>query len=118
MTKRAYGDGSIDQRGENTFRLRYRIGKQRFAITFKGTRAEARAKLRELLKSGDDGTHVEPSKMTVAQWVEHWLSIGAPGKKKKTVGRRSLQRYQEFLRIHIVPHVGDTRLQQLPRDGH
>jgi integrase len=113
MTKRSYGDGSIDERGENTFRLRYRIGRQRYSVTFRGTPAEARKKLRELLRSGDIGEHVEPTKMTVAQWVEHWLSIGAPGKKKKPVGRRSLQRYQEFLRIHIVPHVGDKRLQQL-----
>jgi hypothetical protein len=35
MTKRrSYGDGGIDQRGENTFRLRYRIGKQRYSVTF------------------------------------------------------------------------------------
>jgi integrase len=114
MTKRRpYGEGSYDQRGENTFRLRYRIGKQRYAVTFRGTLAEARKKLRDLLKSGDDGSHVEPTKMTVAQWVEHWLSIGAPGKKKKPVGRRSMERYQQFLRIHIVPHIGDKRLQQL-----
>jgi integrase len=114
MTKRrTYGNGGIDQRGENSFRLRYRIDKKRYSVTFQGTLAEAKKKLRELLKSGDDGQHVEPSKMTVAHWCEHWLSIGAPGKKKKPVGRRSLQRYQEFLRIHIVPHVGDTRLQQL-----
>lgn len=113
MTKRTYGDGGIDQRGENTFRLRYRIGKQRFAVTFHGTPAEARKKLRELLKSGDDGTHVDPSRMTVAQWVEHWLSIGAPNRKKKTVGRRTQQRYGDFLRVHIVPALGSKQLQQL-----
>src|SRR5262245_5355759 len=113
MNKRSYGDGGIDQRGENTFRLRYRIGKQRFAVTFQGTLAEAKKKLRELLKSGDDGTHIEPSRMTVAEWCQHWLSIGAPGKRKKSVGRRSLERYREFLSLHIVPSLGDKRLQQL-----
>lgn len=113
MTKRSYGEGGIDARGENSFRLRYRIGKQRHSVTFRGTPAEARKKLRELLKSGDDGTHVEPSKMTVAQWAEHWLSIGAPGKKKKSVGRRSMERYQQFLRKHVIPHLGDKQLQQL-----
>jgi integrase len=113
MTKRSYGDGGIDQRGENSFRLRYRVGKNRHAKTFHGTLAEAKTELRRLLRSADTGEHVDPSRMTVAQWVERWLSIGAPGKKKKPVGRRSLQRYQEFLRIHVVPHVGDKRLQQL-----
>lgn len=37
MTKRAYGDGGIDERGENNFRLRYRIGKKRYAKTFHGS---------------------------------------------------------------------------------
>jgi hypothetical protein len=53
MTKRSYGDGGIDQRGENSFRLRYRIGKQRYSVTFKGTLAEAKAELRRLLRSGE-----------------------------------------------------------------
>src|SRR5262249_1380806 len=113
MTKRSHGEGSILQRGEDSFRLRYRVGKQRYSVTFRGTLAEARKKLRELLKSGDDGTHIDPNKMTVAQWCEHWLSIGAPGKKKKPVGRRSLERYRQFLHIHIVPRLGRTRLQHL-----
>src|SRR5262249_8226001 len=113
MTKRSYGDGGIDQRGENSFRLRYRIGTQRHSVAFQGTLADARKKLRELLKSGDDGTHVEPSRMTVGEWVEHWLSIGCPNRKKKRVGRRSLERYQQLLRRHIIPALGTKRLQQL-----
>jgi Phage integrase, N-terminal SAM-like domain len=113
MTKRGrYGDGSITQRGEDSFRLRYRIGKQRFAMTFHGTPAEARKKLRELLKSGDDGTHVEPTRMTVAQWCEHWLSNGCPGRKKKRVSLRSIERYEQLLRTHVIPVLGGTRLQQ------
>ena len=60
MTKREHGEGSIVERGENVWRLRYRVeGKpKRFSLTFHGTRAEAKKKLRELLKSGDDGAHV------------------------------------------------------------
>jgi len=87
MTKRSYGDGGIDQRGENSFRLRYRIGKQRYSVTFKGTLAEAKAELRRLLRSGDTGEHVEPTRMTLAQWAEHWISIGCPSSRnKKRVG--------------------------------
>ena len=49
MTKRrTYGNGGIDQRGENSFRLRYRIGKERYAQTFHGTLAEAKKELRRL----------------------------------------------------------------------
>src|SRR5262245_26781826 len=112
-SKRSYGDGGIDQRGENTFRLRYRIGTQRYSVTFTGSLKDAKTKLRELLKSGDDGTHVDPTKMTVGEWCEHWLSIGAPGRRKKRVGGNSLVRYAQLLRMHIVPAIGTKRLQQL-----
>jgi integrase len=76
--KRDYGAGTIDQRGEDTWRLRYRIGNDRFTKTVKGTKAEAVKKLRELLKAGDDDQHVAPDKMTVAARIDHWISIGAP----------------------------------------
>jgi integrase len=108
-----YGDGSITQRGENSFRLRYRIGKQRFAKTFHGTHAEAKKELRALLRSGDTGEHVEPTRMTVGEWIEHWLSIGAPGRKKKRAGRRSVERYEQLMRGHVIPELGAKKLQQL-----
>ena len=114
MTKRrSHGEGTITQRGENSFRLRYRIGRQRFSVTFRGTRQEARAKLRDLLKSGDDNSHVEPTRMTLGAWIEHWLSIGAPGRRKRHVGRRSLERYKQLLRTHVIAVLGERRLQQL-----
>jgi integrase len=114
MTKRSYGDGGIDQRGENSFRLRYRIGKQRFSATFKGTLAEAKVELRRLLRSGDTGEHVEPTRMTLAQWAEHWISIGCPSSRnKKRVGGNSLVRYAQVLQMHVIPALGEKRLQQL-----
>jgi integrase len=113
ISKRSYGDGGIDQRGENNFRLRYCIGKKRFQKTFHGTLAEAKKELRALLRSGDAGEHVEPTRMTLGEWVEHWLSIGAPGRKKKRPGRRSVERYQQLLRGHVVPALGTKKLQQL-----
>jgi hypothetical protein len=74
MTKRSHGDGGIDQRGENSFRLRYRIGKRRFAKTFHGTLSDAKKELRALLRSGDTGQHVAPDKISLGEWIEHWLS--------------------------------------------
>src|SRR5262245_57216502 len=102
MTKRSYGDGGIDQRGENSFRLRYRVGNQRFAKTFHGTLADAKKELRALLRSGDTGEHVAPAKDTLA-----------PGWSKKRVGRRSLERYEQLMRGHVIPLLGTKRLQQL-----
>src|SRR5262245_30670216 len=111
--RRDRGDGGIDQRGENSWRLRYRVQGVRHSVTFHGTASEARKKLRELLKSGDDGTHIAPDKITLGQWVEQWIEAGAPGRRQKRVGRRTLQRYAELLRHHVVPVLGLRPLQQI-----
>ena len=112
--KRSHGDGGVDQRGEDVWRLRYRIGGRRFTKTVHGTRSEAQKVLRQLLYAGDTGEHVAPDKMTVGQWVEHWISTGCPGnKRRKQVGERSTERYAELLRHHVVPVLGERQLQQL-----
>jgi integrase len=117
MTKRGrYGDGSIDQRGENIWRVRYRVGGKRFAKTITGPKADARKALRELLKAADDNTHVEPDKVTFGQWVERWLAAGAPGRRQRSVGRRTLIRYAQILRLHVLPVLGDRPLQQIRAD--
>lgn len=113
MNKRGYRDGAIDARGKDTWRLRYRINGQRFTKTVRGSLSEARKALRELLHAGDTGEHVAPDKITVAQWIEQWLAAGAPGRKQKKRTGRSIERYSELLRNHILPTLGDTRLQEL-----
>jgi integrase len=114
MSKRGFGDGSIDRRGENTWRLRYRVDGRRCSRVFKGIKAEARKELRRLIRSGDTGEHVELDRMTLGQWIEHWISIGCPGnKQRRGVGQRSIERYAELLRCHVMPTLGGRPLQQV-----
>ena len=113
MNKRGHGDGGIDQRGENVFRLRYRVNGKRHTKTFRGTLGEARKELRALVTAGDTGDHVDPTKMTVEQWIDQWIKAGAPGRKKKKVGQRTLERYEELLRVHVKPKLGTRPLQKL-----
>lgn len=114
MTKRRdRGDGGIDQRGENSWRLRYRIKGRRISQTFHGSLSDARKELRRLLKSGDDGTHVAPDKITLGQWVEQWIAVGAPGRRQRRVRRGTVERYAELLRGHVVPTLGKRPLQQV-----
>src|SRR5258708_38782800 len=103
MTKRSYGDGGIDTRGENVHRLRYRLNGKRFSKVFRGTLTEARKELRALIRSGDTGDHVDPTKMTVGEWIEQWLEAGAPGRRRKKVSQRTLERYGQLLRTHVKP---------------
>ena len=104
--RRGHGDGGIDERGENVFRLRYRVSGQRFSKTFRGTLSEARKELRRLVKSADDDEHIEPDKLTLGQWIDHWISIGGPatsgGSKLATVNRA-------VHRIATMPCYADAR---------
>ena len=79
--KRGRGDGTIDRSGQNSWRIRYRIGVDRFQKTVKGNRTDAQKELRRLLTSADKKEHVAPDKMTLGQWIKHWESIGCPGTK-------------------------------------
>jgi integrase len=120
MAKRTYGDGGIDQRGDGIFRLRYRVDGKRFAVTFYGTKEEARKKLRAIVKSADDGEHVAPDKLTLAAWVDQWLALlernpgaRAGGRKRGQVNPRTLERYDQLLKLHVNPTLGATPLQKL-----
>src|SRR5262249_4767752 len=108
-----YGAGSIDPSGEGSWRIRYRIGGKRYAKTFHGTKTEAARELRRRLHDRAAGPHVATDKTTVLGWITHWLAIGAPGRRKKKVGRRTLERYEQLLRCHVQPTLGEIQLQKL-----
>jgi hypothetical protein len=113
MSRRGHGDGGIDQRGEDSWRLRYRINGKRYSKAFRGTLSEARKELRALIRFGDTGTHVEPDRITVAEWIGRWIAAGAPGRSRKKAGRRTVERYEQLLRCRVTPTLGPRRLQQL-----
>jgi integrase len=56
------------------------------------------------------GTHTAPSKsITVAQAAEDWIKyIEGEGRERSTI-----ERYEQFVRIHIVPRIGNERLAKL-----
>ena len=52
MTKRrTYGDGGIDARGQNSWRLRYRVNGKRFTKAFRGQSAIVRGGLKQFTLS-------------------------------------------------------------------
>jgi integrase len=116
MTKRGrYGDGTLDARGPDMWRLRYRANGKRVSQTFRGTKRDAQKELRRLIRSADTGEHVNPDRMTLGAWINRWLAAGAPGRKQRQVGRRTLERYAEMLR-HVSTALGSRPLQQVQSD--
>ena len=59
------------------------------------------------LASADEGTLPDPTRMTVAEYVQAWLN-SAHGLSPKT-----LERYLELAERQIIPHLGATKLQKL-----
>src|SRR5262245_55481956 len=96
------GDGYYQKRGPETWRLRYRLKGKRYEVTFHGSEDEAKIELRRLLRSGDTGSHVEPHRVTLTQWIDEWIATGAPGRRtrKNKIRQRTIDRYAELLRCH------------------
>jgi integrase len=108
MSKRSSGNGSIQKRGENSWRLRYYVGNVRHEITFRGTKKEAAEKLRSQLADADKGAHVAPAKKTLAEWADEWIALKAAECQHRTVFR-----YQDLLKKHVLPKLGERPIQQI-----
>jgi integrase len=109
--------GHIQQRGENSWRLKFdagrdeKTGKRKTQFhTFRGTKRQAQVKLAELIASVAQARYVEPHKTTVAQWVrtrvDHWEAAG-------DISARTAERYRELIENQIAPHLGPKPLQKL-----
>lgn len=121
--KRDHGDGGIDQRGADRWRLRWRVDGKRYSKAFQGSKRAAQTELRRLLKSADDGEHVAPDKVTLSSWSSQWLALlerrdGEPDSSGRTrrrglVNARTYERYSDILRLHILPELGSRPVQQI-----
>ena len=81
--------------------------KQRW-ITVRGSKKEAEAKLAKLIRAANEGSFVEPSKITFGDWLETWLA-GA----SERVRARTLERYRSLVENHLRPGLGSVLLQKL-----
>jgi integrase len=108
-------EGSIIRRGRRSWRVKYDLprdetGERRLAyVTVKGTRKDAEKERRRRLTALDKGMHVDPSALTMADWLAQWLDDVAPA----SVGEKSLERYRSLARLQIAPYIGTIQLQKL-----
>ncbi len=79
--------------------------------THKGTKREAEKKMAELIYQYETGQYRDPSKMTVAGWLETWLEVYLlPSSRKKP---RTKETYESIVRKHLIPNLGQLALQKL-----
>lgn len=72
------------------------------------TKAEAHARLRELQRRAAAGEPITDTRLTVAEYLEYWLSV-----VESTVRARTHQRYAAYVRVHAIPEIGHVKLAEL-----
>jgi integrase len=76
--------------------------------SFKGTKRQAQIECARLIAAMKDGTYIEPSKITVAQFLDRWLEHIT-----SQVTPKSHERYLGLVRKNIVPALGAQFLTKL-----
>jgi len=108
--------GQIIQRGERTWLVRVflgrdsKTGKRKYANkTIHGNRKDAQRYLNGALREIDLGTFVEPSAMSLSEYVDKWLESAA----RPRVSQRTADGYEALLRRYILEPLGSKRLDNL-----
>jgi hypothetical protein len=76
--------------------------------SFKGTKREAQKECARLITDIERGAHVEPTRETVAGFLERWIEH-----MRGQVSPRTHERYAELSRKHLVPLLGGLTLRKL-----
>jgi integrase len=86
-------------------------------VTVRGRRSDAQKELTRLLTAADAGTFVEPSKVTVAEYLRTWLgqpvASGVAPPPPTGLTPKTAERYRELAEGQIIPHLGNISLQKL-----
>lgn len=106
--------GNITRRGEHSWRVKFEAGardgagarRTRF-VTVRGTKKDAQRELTRLLAEVDNGTSVDPSRVTVAEYLRGWLD------SDRDLSLKTLERYRQLVEQQIIPHLGATPMQKL-----
>src|SRR5262249_50508110 len=112
--------GSLKQRSKGSWLIRIDVGEELDATTgrttrrqkchtFRGTKKQAEDKLADLLKEAKDGTYIDPSKLTLVDWLREWLAAS-----KKQFRSNTYTRYHGIIENDFAAaDVGKMLLQKV-----
>ena len=83
--------------------------KQRW-YTVRGAKRDAEARLTELLNQANHNILIEPTKLTLGDWLDSWVEVAMKPPFKRL---RTYESYKLIIRRHLKPMLGDIRLQEL-----
>ena len=111
---RGQGEGNIRQRKDGTWEARYSLGvdsrgKQIRKSIYGKTRNEVSKKLTKILNDINMNTYIDPSKITIKEWIEAWLK----DYKENSVSKKTYNSYKQQLDLYIIPHLGYVYLKDI-----
>jgi len=110
--QRGHNEGSIFQRKDGAWVAQvdrgWQNGRRMRDTLYAQTRAEARTKLTAALKAKRDEVPLVDGRRTVSAFLAEWLNT-----KRATVRPSTWRRYEETIRLHISPQIGQLRLSRL-----
>ena len=108
--------GHIRSQGDGSWEIKFDLGRDPLTgrritkyVTFRGTKRKAQEELTRLLGQRNDGSYVEPTKMTVAQYLHHWLEADID----RRVAARTAARYRGIVEKNIIPKLGHVPVRKL-----
>ena len=108
--------GHIRQQGDGSWEIKFDLGRDPLTgrritkyVTFRGTKRKAQEELTRLLGQRNEGSYVEPTKMTVAQYLNHWLEADID----RRVAARTAARHRGIVEKNIIPKLGPVPVRKL-----
>lgn len=107
--------GHLTQRSPGSWTIWIDLGKgadgkrRQKTVTVRGGKRAAQNELNRILAELQKGTFVEPSKVSVGEYLERWLVDAA----RATVANKTYERYEQIIRVSLTPALGHIPLHKL-----
>jgi len=109
MGRRGHGEGSITQRKDGRWMAALTLDNHKRKYFYSNTRKEVQDKLNKALYEQKQGTLATGPQQTLAAYLEKWLEYVV----KLTLEPNTYQQYRSVVRYHLVPALGQIKLQKL-----
>jgi len=109
MKHRGHGEGTIYHRQDGRWAASITVESGKRKTFYGKSRKAVQEKLKGALHEQQQGTLVTTPQQTTKQFLEDWLE----NTHKQNIRPRSHERYEQIIRLHIVPSLGKVQLQKL-----
>lgn len=110
--RRAPGEGSIYRRADGlwvgSLTVGYSGGRRQRKVIYGQTKRDVQARLKPLQEDAATGLPVHSQSPQLKEYMRDWLDAIRPGLRPKTFAS-----YEGVTRLHILPMIGDIRLERL-----